>query len=123
MDSLPSFWTVIPGFIAGCLFIGRIGRWLQHVRATQGKGPASWGPDLHPRRWKILLAIFAYPTPWIAVALTVWAVHHAVTSPFTNAWLWFYASFIGGPALLMVFIMYKVRQLRRARLVKPAPPT
>jgi hypothetical protein len=122
MDSLPSFWTVIPGFIAGCLFIGRIARWLQFVRATMGKGPPSWAPDPRPRRWKTLLAIFVYPTPWIAAALAAWAIHHATTSSFTSEWRWFYAAFFVGPSLLMAFFSFKVRQLRRLRNGNAAPP-
>jgi Na+-transporting NADH:ubiquinone oxidoreductase subunit NqrB len=88
-----------------------------------GKGPPSWAPDPNPRRWETLLAIFVYPTPWAAAALAAWAIHHAISSPFTNEWKWFYGAFFGGPALLMVFLLSKYRRLLPARQNTVKPPT
>jgi hypothetical protein len=122
MDELPSFWTLLPGFLAGSLFIGRLARWLQFVLATMGKGGASLAPEPNPRPWKAALAVVAYPTPWIAVALVAWAIHHALVAPFTMEWRWFYVGFFGGPILLMAFLLFKVRQLKRKRKNPMVPP-
>jgi hypothetical protein len=122
MDEVPSFWTFLPGVIAGCLYIGRLARWLQFVLATMGKGGASFAPEPNPRFWKTALAVVAYPTPWIALAFAVWAIHHALATSFTNEWRWFYVGFFGGPLLLIPLLLFKARQLRRKRQSQVLPP-
>lgn len=115
MNELPSCWTIIPGFLAGCLFIGRVARWLQFVRSIMGKPDVQFAAEPNPRPWKTALSIVAYPTPWIALALAVWAIHHIVTAPFTSEWRWFYGAFFGGPAILTVLIYSKARRVQRQR--------
>ncbi len=112
----------MPGVVFGCLFIGRIARWLQFVRATMGKPDVSFAPEPNPRPWKTVLAIVAYPTPWVALGLTVWGIHHAIVAPFTNEWSWFYAGFFGGPIIIVAMRLRKVRQLQRERQQKSALP-
>jgi hypothetical protein len=121
MDELPSYWTFLPGVIVGCIFIGRIARWLQFVRAIMGKGDASFAPEQKPRTWKTMLAVLAYPTLWIALLFCTVAVYHAVTSPFTNEWRWFYAGFFGGPLLLLALVLFRAKKIRRKRQGQPAP--
>lgn len=122
MNELPSFWTVIPGFIAGCLFVGRVARWLQFVRAMMGKPDVSFGAEPNPRPWKTILSIVAYPTPWIALVLIVWGIHHVVVAPLTSEWRWFYAAFFGGPTILVALLYSKVRRLQRQRKSQLARP-
>ena len=122
MDGLPSFWSFMPGVIAGCLFVGRVARWLQFVRAMMGKPDVSFGAEANPRPWKTFLSIAAYPTPWIAAALIIWGIHHIVVAPLTSEWRWFYAGFFGGPTVLTALLYLKVRQLQRKRQSQAASP-
>ena len=40
----------MPGFIAGCLFVGRVARWLQFVCAVMGKPDVSFAAEPRPRQ-------------------------------------------------------------------------
>jgi hypothetical protein len=112
MLDLPSFWTLMPGVISGLLFVGRVARWLQFVRGTMGKPTGSFSVNPEPRTWKTVAAVVVYPTPWIALGLILWAVHHLVAAPITNEWRWFYAGFFGGPLLIGFYLYRKVSRLR-----------
>ena len=112
MDDLPSFWTLMPGAISGLLFIGRVARWLQFVRGMMGKPTGSFSVNKDPQPWKTFAAAVFYPTPWIALGLVIWAIHHIVVAPFTDEWKWFYTGFFVGPLLTGYFIYRKVSQLR-----------
>jgi hypothetical protein len=105
----------MPGAISGLLFIGRVGRWLQFVRGTMGKPTGAFSVNPSPRPWKTVAAVILYPTPWIAIGLVVWAVHHIVVAPFTPEWRWFYTGFFGGPFLAGWYLYWKVRKLRARR--------
>jgi hypothetical protein len=115
MDDLPAFWTVPIGVIAGYLYIGRVARWLQYVRATMGKSADSFGVEARPSTGRTLFAIVAYPTPWIAVGLAAWGIYHAVTVPMTNEWRWFYAGFFGGPLLTIWWLVKKMKAVQLQR--------
>lgn len=115
MDALPAFWTVPVGVIAGYLYVGRVARWLQYVRAMMGKPAGSFGVEPHPSTGRTIFAIVAYPTPWIAVGLAAWGIYHAVTVPMTNEWRWFYAGFVGGPLITIWWLFQKMKSVRRRK--------
>jgi hypothetical protein len=99
------------------LFIGRVARWMQFVRGTMGKPTGSFSVNRDPRPWKTIAATVLYPTPWIALGLSVWAVHHIIVSPFTNEWRWFYIGFFGGPLITGYAIYRRVSRLRAQKAV------
>lgn len=98
------------------LFIGRVARWLQFVRGIMGKATDSFSVNEAPRPWKTFAAAVFYPTPWVALGLMVWAIHHIIVAPFTNGWRWFYIGFFGGPLITGYFVYKKMSQLRARRL-------
>jgi hypothetical protein len=106
----------MPGAISGMLFIGRVARWLQFVRGVMEKPTGSFSVNEGPRPWKTFAAAVFYPTPWVALGLMVWAIHHIIVAPFTNEWRWFYIGFFGGPLVTGYFIYRKMSQLRARRL-------
>jgi hypothetical protein len=118
VSDLPSFWTLMPGAISGMLFIGRVARWLQFVRGTMGKPTGSFSVNQAPRPWKTFAAAVLYPTPWIALGLLVWAIHHIITAPFTNEWRWFYIGFFCGPLITGYFIYRKMSRMRAKKAVQ-----
>jgi hypothetical protein len=85
-----------------------------------GKPDISFAADPHPKAWKTLLATVAYPTPWVAIGLAAWAIHHIVVAPFTNDWRWFYAGFFGGPVLMICLMYRKIRYIRSRRAKESA---
>jgi hypothetical protein len=102
----------MPGAISGLLFIGRVARWLQFVRSIMGKPTGSFSVNPAPRPWKTFAAAVLYPTPWIAVGLVIWAVHHVVVAGLSNEWRWFYAGFFGCPLLSLGYLYWKLSRLR-----------
>jgi hypothetical protein len=117
MDSLPSYWTIPFGVIAGCLAIGRTARWLQLLRALSGKDDsAATTTEKPPRVVATALSTVAHPTPWLVVIGIGLGVRRLVdTQPISQEWKWFFLAFFLGPALLGTIIYFKARRIQRTR--------
>jgi hypothetical protein len=113
MDSLPAYWTIPFGVIAGCLAIGRTARWLQLLRALSGKdGSAATTANNSPQVVATLLSTVAHPTPWLVLIGIGLGVHRLFnTQPISQEWKWFFWAFFLGPALLGGVMYLRVRRI------------
>jgi hypothetical protein len=123
MDGLPAFWTLPFGVIAGLFVVGRIARWLQ-VLLTLWKGDAtkSTSSAHRPEIVPILLTSVAHPTPWLALVGGIWAIHRLIIYAVTPEWRWFIVGFLGGPSIMIPFVVWRLRQLRHRFARKVEPP-
>ena len=123
MNGLPSFWTLMPGVVAGCFAVGRIGHWLQLVLVALGRDPA------HPRtivgpvqRGPLVLATVVHPVPWLLLLGVGFGIHRLFGGPIDPPWRWFFIGFVLGPLVFGTLLYFKVQQIRRRRLAGiPAP--
>jgi hypothetical protein len=123
MDALPSFWTLMPGVIAGCLVIGRVGHWIQLLIAALGRDPAR--PAVVVRqveRGPLFLATVVHPVPWLVLIGIGLGVHRLFGAPIAAVWIWFFCGFFFGPMFLLALMYFKVARLRRKRAQGSDPP-
>jgi len=123
MDALPSFWTLMPGVIAGCLVIGRIGHWIQLLLAALGRDPARPSLVVRPvQRGPLFLATVVHPVPWLALIGICLGVHRLFGAPIPPAWIWFSCGFCFGPMFLIGLMHFKSVGLRRKRAQDSVTP-
>jgi hypothetical protein len=116
MDALPSFWTLMPGALIGCLAAGRIGHWIQFLLTVLGRSSARPSLVVGPvQRGPLLLATVAHPVPWLVLIGIGFGVHRLFGPPISVAWIWFFCGFFFGPLILLVLIQFKIAGLRRKR--------
>jgi|SRR5580692_6934657 hypothetical protein len=116
MDVLPSFWTLLPGVIAGCLAVAWVGRWIQLLIAALGTDPGRPAIVLGPlQRGPIFLAIVVHPVPWLVLIGLGLGIHRLFGGPIGAVWVWFFSGFFFGPALFMALVYSKVARIRRER--------
>jgi hypothetical protein len=106
----------MPGVIAGCLVIGRIGHWVQLLLAALGRDPARPSLVVRPvQRGPLFLATVVHPVPWLVLIGIGFGVHRLFGAPIAAAWIWFFCGFFFGPMFLLGLMYFKIARLRRKR--------
>jgi hypothetical protein len=113
----------MPGVIAGCFAVGRIGHWIQLLLAVMGRDPARPGIILRPmQRGSLFLATVAHPVPWLGLIGAGFGIHRLFGPPIGAAWIWFFCGFFFGPLILLGLMYFKIARLRRKRAQGSDPP-
>jgi hypothetical protein len=106
----------MPGVIAGCLVVGRVGHWIQLLLAALGRDPARPAVVVRPvQRGPLLLATVVHPVPWLVLIGIGLGIHRLFGAPIGAAWIWFFSGFLFGPVFLLALMYFKIARLRRKR--------
>jgi hypothetical protein len=123
MDGVPSFWTLLPGVIAGCLLIGRVGQWIQLLLSASGIDPARPFTKVRPAQMgPLILATVAHPMPWIILIGTALGVRRLLGGPIAAEWTWFFWGFFCGPMLIVAVTYFRIARAIRKQSRESAPP-